>query len=420
MKIPIACLFFVLTSPAFAGTTFGIYDARTLAMGGASVASANNDNAQFYNAALLAFNTEIEEKTQDARFLFPILVPQVSESVISIERLSQDDPAQSFTRSVGDFNAAPDALRAQAVLNVTENLDAALAEIDGEDLSSDIYFGLAVSEPGKFQGAGFFVGTRLLVGGRATASTVDRTLLAAYREGLAFIASGGTEGVAHPELFDANGALIDPANDFDTTASAAGAVITEAGVAMSRQIRLFGQPLAASISFKVQRIDAFEDDERLVDDRIDVDRNSRYNRGVNLDIGFVREIGERWRVGFAVKDVVPQNYDTSLGTAIRLRPRARLGAAYQANRVQIAVDVDLNQNEPLGTERPTQEVAIGTEWVFRSPLKLRAGYRQDFRGNRDGIVSVGVGTIWKRLAMDFAYAAGNDARAAALQLGYVF
>lgn len=389
-------------------------------MGGASVASANNDNAQFYNAALLAFNEEIEERTQDSRFLFPLIIPQVAESALSIEDLAQDDPIGAMTRAVSDYNATPDALTAQAVVDVASNLDAALADIDGEDLFADIYFGLALSEPGKFQGAGFFMGTRLLAGGAPTVTTTDQELLAAYQEGLTFIASDGTQGTAHPELFDANGALIDPGDSFDSTASTAGAIVTEAGVAMSRQLSLFGHALAAGFSFKVQRIDTFEDVNRIGDDRIDPESNSDYDGAVNFDVGLVKAIGEHWRLGLAVKDIIPHNYDTALGSVIRLRPRARLGAAYQAGSLQLAADIDLARNQPLSVERPTQELAIGAEWTLSSPVKMRAGFRYDIQGNRDSIVSLGVGTLWRRLAVDVAYAGSRDARAAALQFGVAF
>jgi hypothetical protein len=410
----------ILSTPVSAGITYGIYDARTLGMGGAAVASANNDNAQFYNAALLAFNDEIEERTRDSRFLFPLLIPQASDSAITIEKLAQDDPGPAITLAIAAFNSDPNFGSAQAIVDATANLDASLSDIDGEDLSADIYIGLAVSEPGKFHGAGFFIGTRLLAGGQSVVSDSDRAVLAAYQEGLTFVASGGAQGSAHPELFDANGALINPGNDFNSTANAAGAAITEAGVAMSRQIRPFGETIAAGFSFKVMRIDTFEDAGRVVDGRIDTDRNNDYFGNVNFDIGLVKEVGKRWRIGLAVKDVIPHNYNTSLGTAIRLRPRARIGVAYQAGRLQLAADTDLTRNESLGGERPTQELAVGAEWVFGAPIKMRAGYRHDVLGVRDGIVSLGLGTVWKRLAVDFAYAGGSDARAAALQFGIVF
>lgn len=411
---------FALAAPLSAATTFGIYDARTMGMGGVSVASSNNDNAQFYNAALLAYNDEIEERTQDARFLFPLIVPQVSEAAIDLEEITANDMAESISQTIRNFNATPDALTAHAVVDATANLDGALGSISGEDLLADLYVGVGVSEPGKFQGAGFFMGVRLLAGGQSSVSETDRAVLGAYQEGLTFVASAGAEGAAHPELFDANGALIDPSAGFDSESSAAGAAITEIGVAMSRQMSIFGSPVAAGISLKVMDIETFEDEERVVDGRIDVQRNNETDVRVNVDVGLVKEVGERWRLGLAVKDLIPYDHDTSLGTKIRFRPRPRLGAAYQAGQLQIAFDADLIENEPLGFERPTQEAAIGAEWAMISPLKLRAGYRHDIRGNRDGIVSVGVGTLWKRLAVDIAYAQGSDTRAAALQFGVAF
>ncbi len=413
-------LWALLPAPALAGTAFGIFDARTLGMGGTSVASANNDNAQFYNAALLAFNDEIEEDTRDSRFLFPLMIPQAAESVITVAELSRDDPTLAIGRAVADFNAGPDPATAQSVVDAVANFDDGLSDIDGEDLFSDIYVGLAVSEPGQFQGGGFFIGTRVLVGGSPSVSATDRELLAAYREGLTFIATNGAQGVARPELFDANGALINPGNDFESTVSAAGAVVTEAGVAVSQQLELLGAPIAAGFSFKVQLIDTFEHVERSLDDRIDTARNSQFEGSINFDVGVAKTFGERWRVGLAVKDIVPRNYSTSLGTKIRFRPRARIGARYQRGPLELALDADLTRNEPLGTERATQELAVGAEWALGSPLKLRAGYRHDLEGERDPVVSVGMGTIWRRLAIDVAYAGGGDARAAALQFGLVF
>jgi len=414
------CCTLGLTSPVLAGTTYGIYDARTLAMGGVSVASSNNDNAQFYNAALLAFNEDIEERTTDSRIWFPLLVPQFSESAIEIEDLSQDDPAQSISRAVSDFNAALDAQSAQAVVDATGNLDDSLDNLADEDLHADVYVGMGLTEPGKFQGAGFFMGARLLAGGRSTVSEADRAILAAYQDGLTFIASAGAEGEAHPELFDANGALINPNSSFDSTASATGVAITEIGVAMSKQLHVFGSAIAAGISFKVLNVETFEDVERIVDDRIDVDQNSETDTNINFDVGFVKEITDHWRIGLAVKDIVPHNYETSLGTIVRLRPRPRIGASYQSGRLQIAADADVIQNEPLGDEQPTQEAAIGAEWALGSQIKLRTGYRADVRGNRDGVVSLGAGALWRRLVVDLAYAQGGDAKAAALQFGVAF
>lgn len=388
-------------------------------MGSTSVASATNGNAQFYNPALLAFNTEIEERTQDARFYFPLLMSHLSESALTIDDVASDDPEQLISRSIDDFNADPGALTARSAANAVASFDASLASLENEDLFADIYVGTGGGEAGLFKGAGFFFGARILAGGESAITTEDRALLSAYQEALTFIASNGTQGVAHPELFDANGALIDPNDDFNSTASASGAIIKEAGVAMSRQIGLFGGSIATGITIKAQTIEAFEDVERIVDDRIHVDANSKFHAGLNFDIGFAKQYGEKLRVGLAVKDVLPRDYRTSQTAVVRFRPRARLGAAYQLARVQFSGDIDINRNKPMGTEKPTQEAGIGAEWGFNL-IKLRAGYRYDILGNRDGVASAGAGVVWNRLVVDLAIAGSGDAKSAAMQFGIAF
>lgn len=410
----------VLCTQAHAGTSFGIYDARTLAMGGAAAASADNSNAQFYNAALLAFNDEIEELTRDSRILLPILAPQLSKSAFDIERVSSDALAPDLTLAVDAYNAAPGPDTADAAAQAASSLRQVVGRLDQEDLFGDVYAGIAVSEPSEFRGAGFFLGTRFVAGGQSDVSAEDLSLLESYEEGLSFIASGGLEGSPRPELFDQNGALLDPVGDLESTAAAAGASIIEVGVAIADDFQFRGDRVAYGIAFKMLDIDTFEDVERIVDDRIDVDRNEESKVRFNVDLSVARDFGDRWRLGIAVKDAIPYDVDTALGTSIRLRPRPRVAAAYTTDSVQLALDVDVVKNAPLANEATTQEAALGFEWSLVDSFKLRAGLRGDLRGNRELIASTGLGVVIYRLALDLAYAEGSDLRAAALQLGWVF
>lgn len=405
---------------AHAGTSFGIYDARTLAMGGAAAASAGNSNAQFYNAALLAFNDKIEEETRDSRFLLPILAPQLSTSAFDIERVSSDALAPDLTRAVNAYNSAPSPVTAGDAAQAATSLRRAISRLEREDLFGDVYAGIAVSEPSKYRGAGFFLGTRFVAGGRSEISAEDLNLLQAYEEALSFIASSGATGAPRPELFDQNGALLDPINDLESTASAAGVSIVEVGVAIADDFHYRGDRVAFGIGFKMLDIDTFEDVERIVDDRIDVDRNAESKVRFNVDLGLARDFGERWRLGVAIKDAIPYDVDTALDSSIRLRPRPRVGAAYTTDRLQFALDLDVVKNAPLANEKPTQEAALGVEWSLIETLRVRAGLRGDLRSNRSLVASTGVGIVISRLALDVAYAEGADLRAAALQLGWVF
>lgn len=403
-----------------AGTAFGVYDARTLGMGGAAVASADTSNAQFYNAALLAFNEEIEERTRDSRLLLPLLSPQLSKSAFDVEEIVSDDLGQDMSRTVDAFNVSPGAESAQAVIDASATLDRAVRRVDDEDVFGDVYAGFAITEPGKQQGAAFFLGVRLIGGGAAEVSDEDLDLLDDYQEGLLFVASNGEQGSAQPQLFDTNGALLDPVDSITSSTEATGVAITELGVSIAQQTRLFGHDVAAGVSFKMTDVRTFEDVERLIDDRIDIDSNEESRVRFNLDAGLAKNFGDRWRVGLAVKDVIPYSYKTTLGTSVKLRPRPRLGVAYQAGSVQFAADADLIANEPLGNERETQEAAVGAEWAPTAMLRLRAGFRSDLRGSRDSFASVGAGFVWRRLAIDLGYAEGSDLRAGALQFGLVF
>lgn len=410
----------LFASRALGGVAFGIYDARTLAMGGAAVASASNDNAYFYNAALLAFNDDIEERTRDSRILLPILAPQLSRSSFDVEEIASEDLGADLSGAIESYNAAPGGDTAGEAAIAATALRRAVADLEGDDLFGDIYVGLAVSEPGKRRGAGFFLGTRFVAGGVNTVAAQDLETLAAYEEGLRFLASNGTDGAARPELFDGNGTLIDPVDGFESTAAASGVSITEVGVAVASNIAFRGSPLAAGISFKVLDVDTFEDTERLVDDRIDVSRNEESKVRLNVDLGVAKDLSARWRLGIAVKDAIPYDFETSLGSKIRLRPRPRAAVAYAVGRVQTSFDLDLVEVKPLANERATQDAALGVEWAAHERVKLRAGLRADLRGGREPVASAGLGVVFRRLAVDIAYAEGDDLRAAAVQLGLVF
>ena len=408
----------MIIGPSYA-TDYGVYDSRALAMGGAMVAGGNNDNAIFYNPALLALYDEFEEDTLDSRFLFPLIVPQASDSGIELGELAADDTDLRLTQAVNDFNANPSAINAQAVVNITAEVQNAFIDLSKQDLLADIYIGLALSEPSKRQGGGFFLGSRIVGGGSSDVTTEDLTLLEDYQVGLAFVASAGAQGVAHPELFDANGNLLDPNANLNSSAEGRGAVITELGVAMSNEFKPWGKPIALGMTFKAMRIDAFEEVERIIEGGLGSAENETRHLTLNMDVGAAVTWGEHLRIGLAVKDVLPKNFETGLSNEIRLRARPRLGLAYKLSALSVAFDFDLEKTEPLGAESPSQTAALGSEWAVLPFARLRAGIKHDIEGSRGTVVSFGTGLTWKRFLFDLAYADG-DQRAAAFQFGYAF
>lgn len=183
-KSPIQRAFFQLASGGFISTlialpaaavTYGIYDARGLAMGGTAVAAGNTSQAQFYNPALLSFHDRDEDASLDGRVSFPNIVLQYSESAEAAITAADNDAADNFRDAIDDFNAVPGAVIARQGAEAGRDLAELLKEVDDEDLGLDAFLGFSISEPSKREGGAFFFGVRALAAGSATVSDEDRS-----------------------------------------------------------------------------------------------------------------------------------------------------------------------------------------------------------------------------------------------------
>lgn len=412
----LACL---LGQPAQA-VSFGIYDARTMAMGGTAVASAKSANAVFYNPALLSMYDVRKEKANNSRFGFPLLTAQVSDAAREASALDTDDLDTRLAEAVVAFNANPSPGSAAVALAAVQDIQGVLAGLADEDLIVDATAALVIGVPGKREGGSFFVGSRLVGGGLADVSEADRQLLDAYVEGLSFIATQGAQGSPRPDLFDANGDLIDPGNNLNSSAEARGAIINEIGVAFSKEFSIFAHPVALGLTPKIVVVKAAESRSQLVADGVSVSENGLEHEMLNLDFGAVYEWNRHYRFGLALKDVYPRDYATGLGGDVRIRPRLRAGGMYHAGALRLAVDIDLIRNLPVGTESENQEIGAGVEWGVFGDWMLRGGYRLNVADGGSGIASAGISIPVFNTAFEFAYGKGPDREAAAFQFGFAF
>ena len=123
-----------LAMPAWA-TSYGIFDARSLGMGGATVAAGSPDHAHFYNPALLSFENEDEDKSQNGRFVFPGFVALASEAGEAAADIVSDDLDEQISDSIAQFNTQPtDPAAAQNVLNALNEFDDAIDALNRESL----------------------------------------------------------------------------------------------------------------------------------------------------------------------------------------------------------------------------------------------------------------------------------------------
>ena len=396
---------------------YGIYEPRGMAMGGAMVGLANTDNALFYNPALLAFHDGDEDKTRDGSFFFPIISAQVSDTVNDVVDIQDGDFTDTLSAAVSTFNSYRSPTNAQAVADSSREVLDAIDPLIDEDVFADGFVGLSLTEPGDREGAGFYLGGRVLGGGNANVSNSDQALLDDYIEAMDFIASSGAQGQAHPELFN-GGVLIDPVDSLNSSASVTGLAIAEAGVTWAQEYSLWGQPVAVGITPKWMRVRTYEATQSLQGGDIDKDTSEQDFYTANADLGLATEFAGHYRIGLAIKDVVTKHFDTDLGNTVELSAKPRLGLAYVTERVQVGVDFDLDRVAAIGDEAAIQELSLGGEWQTSRYIWLRGGYRHDLRGERDDIASLGLGFNLGGMLIDIAYALGGTSEGVALQLGF--
>lgn len=399
---------------------FGIFEAKGLSQGGATIALGSTDQAHFYNPALLSLHDGIEEKTKDGRVSFPVFSGQVSLVLDDLIDINDNEIDQALVDAIDLFNDALTPLTAGNAQLASQDLLDAVDLVNDENVSVDSFFGFSVSEPSDRQGGAFYLGLRAIGGGSPDIIDEDVALLTDYVEALQFIASGGVSGAQNSQIFNDDGTLPDPADVFDSTVEARGAAFLELGVSLSREFGIFGWPISVGATPKLRIGRTFEAVQSIDGNGIDTEADELSFQTFNADIGLATDITKNFRVGIAVKDVISESLDTALGSEVTIEPKTRLGVAYRSSRFELGIDYDLTVVEPVAVEAPVQEIAIGGGWQILKPIHLRLGYRHDMEGNREDIISGGVGFKIYSFLLDVTYATGAELQGAGLQMSYAF
>jgi hypothetical protein len=418
--------------------SYGIYDARGLAMGGTAVAAGTTSQAQFYNPALLSFHDKDEDDSRDGRVSFPNIVAQFSESVETALEAADDNLDEQLRSAVNNFNATPGSESAAQVASVSRDINDLLDDLGNQDLNLDAFVGFSVSEPSRREGGAFFFGVRALGAGASDISEADRALLNQYIEAMDVVAAGGSIGTINPALLDENGNLRDPVDELTSSGDVSALTIGEWGVSLAKEFEIDGDAISFGITPKLQRVDAYRD-------TLDVSSGiTSSNDGArrfsdsqkthitfNADLGIAAIIEDHYRISVAVKDVLakefstqpqvdPDTGETLPAQIVQLKPRARLGFAYVNNNLTLGLDFDLRESTPLANEAPTKDLSLGIEYIAFDRLALRAGYREDQTNLRSSVASGGIGYQWGNAIFELSYAASSELEAGSLQFGWAF
>lgn len=406
----------VLFSAQAAALPFNANDPRSLAMGGTGVASGTAANAGFMNPALLAASKDEED--------FALELPIIGGSVYDPDKvLDEVDNYQSgnyesnFDAAVTAFTGAPtDDNKAKDVANQTDLLQKQLLKMADKTLQGEVLAGFVVGIPSRRIGASLIADVWAVGGG--VLNYEDKAVLDAM------IVAGNTSAAA----LVANGTI--NASALDSNLQARGAVISELGVSLAREVDLFGTPVALGITPKYIKVTTFDYKVGVNSANFDANKGKKEYSGANLDVGLAKDYKNGWKTGVVAKNLISKEYETapyaspglvaSAPAKIKVSPQVRAGISHATDWSTVALDVDLTTNDPVGFEKKSQYIGLGAELDVFDLLQLRIGYRHNMKDSNTSIPTIGLGFSPFGAHLDFAVGANGKATALAMQLGFRF
>ena len=402
--------------------TFGVYDPRTMGMGGTSVANAPTHHAHYYNPALLGFGKEIEEESRNGRFIFPNIVAQYNkDSLDQASDIVDEEYADQITAVVDAYNGTNSVESASEIARISTELNNALQDYGDKNVNGEIFLGLSVSEPAKSEGGSFFIGARVIGVADPDITDNDFALLDDYIELANFIVPGGEAGAPHPELIDGDGNIIDPRDALTSEARVAAVGILEWGVSAATSATYNKLQISIGITPKLKRTEIYSESVEIDQGTDDLDEDTNIKHSLNADLGFAIDYDERFRIGVSVKDVINESFEGLDLRRFELKPRARMGLAYTHRFVQFAIDYDLTKNDVLDDSLASQEMAFGLEFTPFSSLGFQLGYRENTASvESDTALSYGVRYRLGRFVSEISYMSGDQVEGGGVVLGWAF
>lgn len=395
--------------------SFGTFDPRSMAMGGAGVAAGTSANAGFFNPALLAAG----RKGEDFSLEFPIVGMRVADRddmLSSLDDFQSANHIDNFSSAVDQWNAATTpgelSVAKDAVVTTGRALVGGFGTLSNKALQGEFNAGAVIGVPSQRFGASLIVSSRALGGALldVTQSDVDNV-----NEVIDALESNNVSGVV-----DSNGKLIDPTQNLTSSVQGRGLVMSEAGIALAHEFSVAGAPIALGITPKVVQVNTFDYKADIDTADITVDQGEKKYTDFNFDIGALHRYSNGWSTGLVVKNVIPHEYTTLLANKVKVDPQMRLGLAYEWKAVTFATDLDLMENDPAGFDGPTQYLALGVElnaWDF---AQLRLGYRHNISDTDTSTAALGLGVSPFGVHLDVAVMGNGDEVGAGAQLGFRF
>ena len=430
----------VLFSTQAAAVPFQSIDPRSLGMGGVGVASGNAANAGFMNPALLSTAREDEDFSLE----LPILGARFSDPDSLMDEIDtyQDSNLEgNLTTAIDNFNAAvtaanvPNAITEAAnVATATRAVQAQLNKIDNKPIQGEVFGGMVIGIPSKKVGASLTLNAYAVAGGvfdyTTGAGSDDAMLQGIITAADAVATSLDPTDLSGDSFVTAQDAGTDVVSNLTSNLGVRGAVISEVGLSLSREVNIGGHDVAVGITPKAVKVKTFHYVLGANTADIDSDKGTKEYSDFNIDVGIAKDYGNNWKTGLVVKNLIGKEYDTAPfitpgltavpSAKIKVDPQVRLGVAHSNEWLTVAADLDLTENEPVGFESKTQYLGLGVEADLFDWVQFRAGYRHNMSDSDTSIPTIGFGFSPFGVHMDLALAGNSDEAAVSFQLGFRF
>jgi len=398
-------------------------DPRTLAMGGAGVASGSSANAAFLNPALLGAAKE------DDRFSveLPIVGGRFHDQddlMDELDNYQNDNLESNLTDEVERFLVTPSNDNARRVGRALDSLTSQMEALKGDPVGGEIFAGMVVGIPNKKIGASLAVSAWAVGGAVFNVEQSDLDLISSIS---ANAYSGDPNNLYNdPTIQDhlnyyqgvPGGEAI--TDKLTSNLEVRGAAIREVALALSHEVKLYGHSFAVGLTPKLVRVRTFDYQLGLDDADIKSNEGTRDHSNMNLDIGVAKNYDNGWRTAAVIKNLVGQDYKTVAGNTVSIKPQVRVGAAHSTDWATVTLDMDLTENDAVGFESKSQYICLGAELDAFDTVQLRAGYRYNMADSVTSIPTIGIGFSPFGAHLDLAVAGNGSEIAGSAQLGFRF
>ena len=358
---------------------FGI-EARSLAMGNASVATADIATASFANPAMLAY-----QQTDDN---FALLIPAVGLYI---------DDSDGIKDLIDQYRAAESVADQVTQLNVVN-------QMFGKVVEPQLSVATAIGYAGRNFAVSLSARSDLIAGGGLT-----------------------NPALSAPELSD-------PAKNI---LRIEGVNTLEIGASLAGNMRFLGRKISIGVTPKiisVEQTSFSESISTLKTDTLDLldDSQTRDLGSYNtLDVGAVMELSRSIHLGIVARNLIEHEirFISSNGqpATLVLASSYRAGLAYRSNFMTFGADLDLNEvDAPLSLFQADKRrmLSIGAEFNAFDFAQLRVGLQKNTasgisEGGKNELLTAGVG-FWFGFHLDVTAALADDVLGLFVQTGFRF